>query len=99
MKIGVPKEIKTNENRIALVPAGAESLIGAGHSVLVEVGAGIGSGFPDEAYTAVGAKIAPDAVRRPEPARSASKKSFPPNRDTWEQVSSAGSAIGPLIRK
>jgi len=62
MKIGVPKEIKTNENRIALVPAGAESLIGAGHSVLVETGAGLGSGFSDADYTAVGAKIAPDAA-------------------------------------
>jgi len=62
MKIGVPKEIKTNENRIALVPAGAEALVGAGHSVLVETGAGLGSGFPDDAYTAVGAKIAPDAA-------------------------------------
>src|SRR4051794_3481627 len=62
MKIGVPKEIKTNENRIALVPAGAESLISAGHSVLIEKGAGIGSGFSDEDYTAVGAKIAPDAA-------------------------------------
>jgi alanine dehydrogenase len=62
MKIGVPKEIKTNENRIALVPAGAETLISAGHSVLVEKGAGIGSGFTDEDYTSVGAKIAPDAA-------------------------------------
>jgi alanine dehydrogenase len=62
MKIGVPKEIKTNENRIALVPAGAEALIGKGHSVLIEVGAGIGSGFADDAYTSVGAKIAPDAA-------------------------------------
>ncbi|HEY6219629.1 MAG TPA: alanine dehydrogenase [Gemmatimonadaceae bacterium] len=61
MKIGVPKEIKTNENRIALVPAGAESLVGAGHSVLIETGAGLGSGFSDEAYTAVGAKIGKDA--------------------------------------
>jgi alanine dehydrogenase len=61
MKIGVPKEIKTNENRVALVPAGAETLIAAGHSVLVETGAGVGSGFPDEAYTSVGAKIAPSA--------------------------------------
>jgi alanine dehydrogenase len=61
MKIGVPKEIKTNENRIALVPAGAETLIGAGHSVLVESGAGLGSGFSDEDFTAVGATIAPDA--------------------------------------
>jgi alanine dehydrogenase len=62
MKIGVPKEIKTNENRIALVPAGAETLIAAGHEVLIETGGGLGSGFADEAYTAVGAKIAPDAA-------------------------------------
>ena len=61
MKIGVPKEIKTNENRIALVPAGAEMLIGAGHSVLVEAGAGLGSGFSDDDFTCVGATIAPDA--------------------------------------
>jgi alanine dehydrogenase len=61
MKIGVPKEIKTNENRIALVPAGAETLVGAGHSVLVEAGAGLGSGFTDEDFVAVGATIAPDA--------------------------------------
>jgi alanine dehydrogenase len=62
MKIGVPKEIKTNENRIALVPAGAEALIGAGHEVMVETGGGLGSGFPDDAYTSVGARIAPDAA-------------------------------------
>jgi alanine dehydrogenase len=61
MKIGVPKEIKTNENRIALVPAGAESLVAARHTVMIEKGAGEGSGFPDSAYTAVGAKIGPDA--------------------------------------
>ncbi len=62
MLIGVPKEIKTNENRIALVPAGAEALVAAGHDVLVETSAGEGSGFPDEIYTAVGARIAPDAA-------------------------------------
>lgn len=62
MKIGVPKEIKTNENRIALVPAGAETLVGAGHSVLIENGAGLGSGFADEMYVAVGATIAADAA-------------------------------------
>src|SRR6185503_20038220 len=62
MKIGVPKEIKTNENRIALVPAGAETLIGGGHQVLIETGAGLGSGFADEMFTAVGALIAPDAA-------------------------------------
>jgi alanine dehydrogenase len=66
MRIGVPKEIKTNENRIALVPAGAEALVSAGHQVVVEKGAGEGSGFADEMYTAVGATIAStaDAVWR-----------------------------------
>jgi len=61
MKIGVPKEIKTNENRVALVPAGAEAFVAAGHSVSVEKGAGEGSGFSDEMFTKVGAKIAPNA--------------------------------------
>ena len=61
MKIGVPKEIKTNENRVALVPAGAEALVAAGHSVMIEKGAGDGSGFADTAYTAVGAKVGADA--------------------------------------
>ncbi|HVS59882.1 MAG TPA: alanine dehydrogenase [Gemmatimonadaceae bacterium] len=61
MRIGVPKEIKTNENRVALVPAGAEALVAAGHSVMIEKGAGEGSGFPDSAYTSVGAKVGADA--------------------------------------
>ena len=61
MLIGVPKEIKTNENRVALVPAGAEALVAAGHQVLVEKGAGDGSGFEDEQYVAAGAKIGADA--------------------------------------
>lgn len=60
MLIGVPKEIKTNENRIALVPAGAEALVRAGHTVFVEKGAGEGSGFTDDQYTAVGAQILDD---------------------------------------
>jgi alanine dehydrogenase len=62
MLIGVPSEIKTNENRIALVPAGAEAMVTAGHQVLVQQGAGEGSGFDDAAYTDVGARIAPDAA-------------------------------------
>jgi alanine dehydrogenase len=61
MRIGVPKEIKTNENRVALVPAGAEELVAAGHSVSVERGAGEGSGFSDQLYERAGARIAPDA--------------------------------------
>ena len=62
MKIGVPKEIKTNENRVALVPAGALVLVDNGHSVQVEKGAGEGSGFTDSDYTSAGATIAPDAA-------------------------------------
>jgi len=60
MQIGVPKEIKTNENRIALVPAGAEALVAAGHQVMVEKSAGEGSGFEDAQYVAAGAKIGAD---------------------------------------
>jgi len=57
MRIGIPKEIKTNENRVSLVPAGAEALVSAGHTVFVEKSAGEGSSFSDEQYVAVGAKI------------------------------------------
>ena len=62
MIVGVPKEIKTNENRVALVPAGAEALVADGHTVLVEQGGGLGSGFADEAYKAVGAQIIPSVA-------------------------------------
>jgi alanine dehydrogenase len=55
MKVGVVKEIKSDEYRVALTPAGARELVGRGHDVLVESGAGEGSAFADEAYTAVGA--------------------------------------------
>lgn len=61
MRIGVPKEIKTNENRVALVPSGAAALAADGHVVIVEAGAGQGSGFGDAEYQAAGAQIAGDA--------------------------------------
>lgn len=60
MIISVIKEIKNNENRVGLTPAGSEALIRAGHTVLVEKSAGIGSGFTDEAYAATGAEIVAD---------------------------------------
>src|SRR5436189_3456559 len=62
MIVGVPKEIKTAEHRVALVPAGVESLVGDGHSVLVEHGAGIGSGFADGAYRVAGGTLVPRAA-------------------------------------
>jgi alanine dehydrogenase len=60
MRIGVPKEIKTNENRVALIPAGAEALVANGHTVYVESSAGEGSGFLDDDYRQAGAEIVPD---------------------------------------
>ena len=57
MKIGVVKEIKTHEYRVALTPAGADELIRAGHHVLVQASAGDGSGLDDEHYTTAGARV------------------------------------------
>ena len=62
MIIGVPKEIKTNENRIAVVPAGVEILKQHGHTVLVENDGGVGSGFTNGDYVNVGAEIIPTAT-------------------------------------
>ncbi|MGQ7868201.1 alanine dehydrogenase [Sunxiuqinia sp. sy24] len=59
MIIGVPKEIKNNENRVALTPAGTAELIKCGHEVYVQATAGIGNGFTDEAYLMAGAKLLP----------------------------------------
>jgi len=61
MRIGVPKEIKNNENRVAMTPAGVVSLVSNGHEVFIETGAGIGSGFADTEYINAGAKIVPTA--------------------------------------
>ncbi len=57
MRIGVPKEIKNNENRVAITPAGVDHFIRAGHEVYIEKGAGEGSGFLDEDYKEFGASI------------------------------------------
>lgn len=62
MRIGIPKEIKNLENRVAIVLAGVKSLVAAGHKVLVEKSAGIGSGITDEQYKACGAEIVPTAA-------------------------------------
>ena len=59
MIVGIPKEIKNNENRVALTPAGAQELVKRGHKVYVQASAGVNSGFADAAYTAVGAELLP----------------------------------------
>lgn len=80
MLIGVPREVKTDEYRVAMIPVGVEELTRAGHTVLVESGAGIGSGIPDETYRDNGATIVATAnevwsaadlivkVKEPQPA-------------------------------
>ncbi|MDH5649475.1 MAG: alanine dehydrogenase [Gammaproteobacteria bacterium] len=62
MRIGVPKEIKTMEGRVALIPPAVGELVAAGHEVFVETGAGIASGYSDENYQAVGAHIVGSAA-------------------------------------
>ena len=61
MLVGVPKEIKNNENRVAMTPAGVHELTVRGHQVLIEAGAGVGSGFEDAEYVAAGATLAQSA--------------------------------------
>ena len=61
MIVGVPTEVKTREYRVGMIPAGARTLTSRGHKVLVQQGAGLGSGITDEAYKAAGAEIVPSA--------------------------------------
>lgn len=62
MRIGIPKEIKNNENRVAITPAGVVALVNAGHEVLIEMNAGLGSSFTNESYQEAGAVIVEDAA-------------------------------------
>ncbi len=62
MHIGVPKEVKQDEYRVGMIPAGVEELTRAGHRVAIETGAGLGSGITDEQYAEAGAQIAADAA-------------------------------------
>jgi alanine dehydrogenase len=62
MIIGIPKEIKNNENRVAISPAGVDAFVKAGHEVIIETGAGAGSGFLDEIFAVHGAKIKDSAA-------------------------------------
>ena len=73
MIVGVPKEVKTDEYRVAMLPVGVEELTRRKHRVLIQAGAGQGSGIPDEQFAAHGAEIVADALmwRVPESSLSA----------------------------
>jgi alanine dehydrogenase len=62
MRIGIPREVKPQEGRVALLPAACETLVRDGHTVSVEQGAGLMSGYPDAQYTAAGATVVADAA-------------------------------------
>jgi alanine dehydrogenase len=62
MIVGVPRETKRDEYRVAMLPVGVEELVHAGHAILVERGAGAGSGLPDDAYAASGATLVDTAA-------------------------------------
>ena len=62
MRMGVPREIKTQEYRVGLTPSSVREIVHHGHQVVVETNAGLGANFDDEAYQAVGAEIVPDAA-------------------------------------
>ena len=79
MHIGIPKEIKNHEYRVALTPEGARELCQAGHSVSVETGAGAVAGFSDDAYRAAGVAVAAS------PAEAYAADLVPPARRVWER--------------
>jgi len=81
MIIGVPKEIKNNENRVALTPAGVESLVAAGHKVFVQKSAGEGSGFTDAGYTKAGATLVETAAEAALQRRGATMHAMHNSRD------------------
>ena len=62
MKVAIPKEVKNNEFRVAITPAGVHDLVAHGHTVTVQAGAGVGASITDDEYAAAGARISPDAA-------------------------------------
>ena len=86
MKVGVPTEIKTDEYRVAITPAGVREFVEHGHDVLIQHDAGDGSVIPDDEYVAQGARIVPDA-------RGYRMITFPFQRGSRRSSQSVGGAI------
>ena len=87
MKIGIPKEVKNNEYRVAITPSGVHELTVRGHEVFVENAAGIGSSIPDEYYVSAGAKVLPDADAVWDTAELVLKVKEPVPAPTWTATS------------
>ena len=102
MIIGIPKEIKNNENRVALTPAGAHELTKRGHKVYIQATAGVNSGFPDEAYVAVGAEILPtiEEVYTRAEMISRSRNRLLPNTNSFARTSwSSPTSTSPAAKR
>jgi alanine dehydrogenase len=110
MNIGLPKEIKVQEYRVGLVPAGVQKLVTAGHKVLVQKGAGLGSGIPDEEYVRRGARIVKTAAEVWKNAEMVVKVKEPiaPEYElfhdglvlyTYFHMAAAAEMVAPLTRK
>jgi alanine dehydrogenase len=110
MIIGVPKEIKNNENRVAMTPAGVQALVSAGHQVVLEANAGSGSGFSDESYRAAGADILSEAKQVWESAEMIVKVKEPLPEEykyfrenlilfTFLHLAAAGNLINELVER
>ena len=99
MIVGVPKEIKADENRVAITPAGVAALTAHGHKVLVERGAGRGSSIPDALYREVGARIVGtrDVWRRADMVLKV-KEPVSSKMPAARKVASSGSTAIPLSR-
>ena len=97
MKIGMPKEIKENEFRVAIVPHNVSKLTSSGHQVYVETEAGLASGFTDEQYVKAGAEILPDAasVYKAGDMIVKVKEFLPPEFGFLKDISSAPTYIQP----
>ena len=85
MRVGVPREIKPDEYRVGLTPTAVREYVSHGHEVVVETGAGVGAGYPDQAYIRAGATIAPDAAAVFEAAELIVKVKEP-QRSEWTRL-------------
>ena len=81
MIIGIPKEVKAEESRVAITPSGVAALVAHGHQVLIEHGAGVGSSLPDAQYQAAGAQLLPSAAEIWEQAQMIMKVKEPLPRE------------------
>ncbi len=91
MVIGIPKELKVAEKRVAITPAGVRTLMEEAHTILIEAGAGLGSGFSDESYVRAGGELRRDSADIWTDAEMVLKVKEPPR--SWKEVMNSAIAV------